>query len=92
MFDIFHLIKYPIVTEKATLVGQDNKYIFAVSKHANKFQIKEALENIYKVKVISVSVINIHPKKKRTKYVEGYKSSYKKAIVTLREGDKIAVT
>ncbi len=92
MFDIFHLIKYPLITEKATLIGQNNKYIFAVSKNVNKFQIKEDIEKIYKVKVISVAVINIHPKKRRTRYVEGYKSSYKKAIVTLKQGDKIAIT
>ncbi len=92
MFDIFHLIKYPILTEKATLIGQSNKYMFAVSKNANKFQIKDAIERIYKVRVTGVSVMNVHPKKRRTRAVEGYRVSYKKAIVTLKEGDKIAVT
>ena len=92
MADAFHLIKYPLITEKANFMAQHNKYIFAVLPNANKFQIKDAIEKIYAVKVIDVTVMNVHPKKRRTRIIEGYKASYKKAIVTLRQGDKIAVT
>jgi len=89
----FDIIKFPLVTEKATGAVADNKYTFKVDRRARKTQIKEAIEEIYNVKVEKINVVNIPPKKKNYRFrIEGYKSGYKKAIVTLKEGDKIAIT
>jgi len=93
LFDPYKIIKHPIITEKATELNKENKYVFCVDKKANKHQIKKAIEEIYNVKVEKVFVINIKPKKRRYRFfIEGYKSGYKKAIVQLKEGEKIAIT
>lgn len=88
------IIKKPIVTEKMNSLGEDlNKYAFVVDKDANKIQIREAVEGMYDVTVSSVNVLNYGPKLKRrfTKsgIQDGKTSAYKKAIVTLVEGEKI---
>ncbi|MCX8082560.1 MAG: 50S ribosomal protein L23 [bacterium] len=89
----FNIIKFPLVTEKTTGAMADNKYTFKVDKKARKTQIKEAIEGIYNVKVEKINIVNIPPKKKNYRFrIEGYKSGYKKVIVTLKEGDKIAIT
>ena len=92
MPNVYQIIKYPLVTEKATALEKDNKYLFAVEKRANKHQIKFAIERIYKVTVTGIAVINVRPKKRRYMRSEGYRSGYKKAVVTLKEGEKIAAT
>ncbi|MFN4228149.1 MAG: 50S ribosomal protein L23 [Candidatus Ratteibacteria bacterium] len=93
MFNPYKIVKNPIITEKATNLTRENKYIFCVDKKANKNQIKKAIEEIYKVKVEKVYIINVKEKKRRYRfYIEGYKSGYKKAIVKLKEGEKIAIT
>jgi len=91
--DPYKIIKVPLVTERSTDLQSENKYVFIVDKKANKFQIKEAVESLYRVNVEKVNVINIPKKKKRYRFnIEGFKSGYKKAIVKLKEGDKIAIT
>jgi large subunit ribosomal protein L23 len=81
----------PIVTEAATVLIEQNKYIFKVSSTATKLQIKMAIEKIYKVKVEKVNTVSI-PKKFRSRgRIPGWKSGYRKAIVTLKEGNKIDV-
>lgn len=81
------LIVRPVVTEKATLLREtENKYVFKVALNATKGQIKEALEAIYNVDVLSVNVINVRGKKKRVRYVEGRTARSKKAIVKLKDG------
>ncbi len=93
MFNPYSIIKYPLVTEKATTLGSQNKYIFVVDKKAKKTQIKMAVEQLYRVSVVCVAVIKMPAKKRRYRLSrEGYKSSYKKAIITLKEGEKIAIT
>lgn len=87
------LIK-PIVTEKMTAQGEDmNRYGFIVNKDANKIQIRQAIEKLYGVSVRSVNTMKFGGKKKmqytRTGMVTGKSSSFKKAIVTLVEGDTI---
>lgn len=87
------LIK-PIVTEKMSAQGEDmNRYGFIVHKRANKLQIKEAIEKTYGVSVESVNTTRYGGKKKsrftRSGIVSGKKSSYKKAIITLAEGETI---
>ncbi|MCM8818711.1 MAG: 50S ribosomal protein L23 [Candidatus Omnitrophica bacterium] len=91
--DPYKIVKYPLITEKSTDLNKENKYVFCVDKKSNKHQIKKAIEEIYKVKVEKVFVINPKPKKRRYRlFIEGYKSRYKKAIVKLKEGEKIAIT
>jgi large subunit ribosomal protein L23 len=93
LFDPYKIVKYPIITEKATELNKENKYVFCVDKKANKYQIKKAIEEIYKVKVEDVFIINVKPKRKRYRfYIEGFKSGYKKAIIKVKEGEKIAIT
>ena len=90
MKDLFAIIKKPIITERSTyLKDRDNKIVFEVNKNANKRDIKKAVERIFKVSVISVNTINMKGKVKRFGKVFGKRPDWKKAIVTLKEGDKI---
>ena len=84
------IIKAPIITEKSSnIASNDRKYVFKVDAKANKSQIKDAIEKIFKVKVESVNTVNVHPKKKRVGRYSGMTNKYKKAIVTLVNGNKI---
>lgn len=87
------LIK-PVVTEKMTELGEKlNRYAFIVHKQANKLQIKEAVEEMYDVSVMAVNTMNYAGKRKarytKTGYITGKTKAYKKAIVTLAEGEVI---
>jgi len=79
-----------LISEKSTLLATQNKYVFKVTKEAGKFQIKEAIEGYYGVQVVSVNTIRINPKKRIHGRTIGWKKGFKKAVVTLREGDSIA--
>lgn len=84
------VIKAPIITEKSADLAQNkNTITFRVLKDANKTQIKQAVEKIFNVKVESVNTVNVKPKKKRMGRYVGKTSSYKKAIVKLKEGSSI---
>ena len=84
------IIKAPVVTEKSTKLNQDeNKYVFKVDPKATKFEIKSAVENIFKVKVVDVNTINAKTKKKRVGRYSGLTNRYKKAVVTLSKGQTI---
>jgi len=83
------LIKYPLITDKATRLLESNKYTFMIDPKANKFSIKKAIEYIFNVNVIKINTLNIAKKKKTVGRFSGYKSQYKKAIITLKDGDKI---
>jgi len=91
----YKLIKSSHITEKATDLSSLNKYVFKVSFDANKTEIKKAIEKMYNVKVEKVNIIHIPGKKRRLGRIEGWrkglKRGFKKAIVTLRKGDKIEV-
>lgn len=88
--DIRNIIKKPIVTEKASIMKErDNKYTFMVDKDANKFQIKQAVETLFNVKVESVHTSNYAGKSKRMGMHSGYRSDWKKAIVKLGKGQEI---
>ena len=84
-------LKSPWVTEKATDLAKQNKYIFKVDKKANKIKVKRAIEKMYDVQVIGVNIINIHPKPRRLGRTIGLKPGFKKAIVAVAEGDKIEI-
>lgn len=84
------IIQAPIITEKSMKLKEEfNKYTFKVAKTANKVEIKKAVEEIFKVKVLSVATINVLPKRKRVGQHVGYTSAYKKAICKLADGQKI---
>ena len=88
------IIKKPVITEKMTAISEKlNRYAFIVDKRANKIQIKESIEELYGVKVADVNtmIIKGKPKSRYTKsgVIKGYTSDYKKAVVTLAEGEKI---
>lgn len=91
MADLF-LIKKPIVAEKATDLAKLGKYVFMVSRNAKKPEVKKAIREIYKVDPVSVNIVNHHPKRKRVGNFKGRQVGYKKAIVTLKEGQKIEIT
>ena len=83
------IIQKPISTEKSTNLNQFNQYSFVVSKNSKSFEIKEAIQRIFKVKVIKVNTSIMRGKLKSFKGVVGYKKDFKKAIVTLAEGNTI---
>ena len=85
-------IRSPIVTEKATILSEQNKTVFEVHSDANKKNIKKNIEKIFKVNVTKINIIN---KQNRTKVTRGKKvkvSGYKKAIITLKKGQSIDLT
>ncbi|HVN26105.1 MAG TPA: 50S ribosomal protein L23 [Candidatus Paceibacterota bacterium] len=83
------IIKKPWITEKAALMGADRKYVFLVREKASKPEIKKAIRDIYKVDVTDVNVVNRPAKSKRYMNRRGVQEGYRKAIVTLKEGQKI---
>lgn len=89
--DKYQIIKRPLVSEKSSKMVSDRKYTFEVDKNANKIQIKEAVEDIFKVKVAKVNIINSIPKAKKVGQYSGFKPAVSKAIVTLAEGYKIDI-
>lgn len=84
------LIK-PLITEKVTELGAQNKYVFAVSRSANKIEIAKAIQGVYGIKPESVNIINIKGKKVSRGKITGKRKDWKKAIVTLPEGKTIQV-
>lgn len=84
------LIK-PVLSEKATMLREQNKYTFVVSKDATKFQIKEAVSKLFNVKVVDCTTMNVRGKEKRLRGRPGMTASYKKAIVKLAPGETIKV-
>ena len=88
----YDIVVRPIVTEKSSLLKESgNQYVFEVQRNANKIEIRKAVEKLFKVKVISVQVLNMEGKKKRLGRFAGKKADWKKAIVKLSPKDKITV-
>ncbi len=83
------IVKYPIITDKATRLLENNQYSFVVDRYSDKIEIKEAIENLFDVKVVKINTCRLPRKKKRVGRYIGWKPQYKKAIVTLLEGDVI---
>ena len=87
------VLKESLLTEKATMLSSNfNQYLFSVHKSATKVNVKNAVESTFGVKVINVNTINVKPKAKRDRTRRnklGFKSGFKKAIVTLKSGDSI---
>jgi large subunit ribosomal protein L23 len=90
MKDLYQIIKRPVITEKSTALKEElNQVVFEVDPKANKLEIKEAVEKLFNVKVLKVRTIKVKGKKRRLGRLEGKEKDWKKAIVTLRPGDRI---
>jgi len=89
MRDIHDVLIKPLVSEKSMLLMEENKYSFQVAKAANKIEIAKAVEELFKVTVVDVTTRNYKGKLKRMNRYQGYRPDTKRAIVTLKEGDKI---
>jgi large subunit ribosomal protein L23 len=85
-------IRHPIITEKATILSEQNKTVFKVHSGANKKIIKKNIEKIFKVNVVKVNIINTKTKTKLKQGKLSTKSGYKKAIITLKKGQSIDLT
>jgi large subunit ribosomal protein L23 len=84
-----NIIKYPLITDKATRLLENNQYTFLVDRYADKIKIKTAIEYLFTVKVVKVNTCRLPRKQKRVGKYMGWKPQYKKAIVSLAEGDVI---
>tara|TARA_Y100000591_G_C21677086_1_gene616033 strand:- start:457 stop:750 length:294 start_codon:yes stop_codon:yes gene_type:complete len=85
-------IRSPIITEKATVLSEQNKTVFKVHNKATKKNIKKNIEKLFKVNVLKVNIINQKPKQKIRQGKRTMKSGYKKAIITLKKGQSIDLT
>ncbi len=88
MTDAF-IIKKPWITEKATSLTPHGQYVFMVKSGATKPEVKKAVKALYKVDVVAVNIMNRHPKRKRFGMKKGVQEGYRKAVVTLKDGQKI---
>lgn len=89
--DLADLILKPIITEKGTIQMELGKYVFDVLPKATKLDIRAAIESLFDVTVVKVNTLTLPRKKRRVGKFVGYKAQYKRAIVTLKEGDSIAL-
>ncbi|MEI6133406.1 MAG: 50S ribosomal protein L23 [Desulfomonile sp.] len=90
MFEEYKIIRRPVITEKGSTLKEDNnQVIFEVDRHSNKPEIKKAVEKLFKVTVLSVQTQNQKGKPKRLGRFVGRRKDWKKAIVTLKQGDRV---
>ena len=88
--DLYQIVKKPLITEKGTKQkDQSNQVAFEVDRGANKILVKNAIENIFKVKVLNVNIMNVKGKERRLGRTVGRKADWKKAIVKLAPGENI---
>lgn len=85
------ILKKPVVTEKSMSLVQEGKYTFIVALSANRVEIRKAVEELFKVKAKKVNTMRVKGKTKRVRNITGRTPEVKKAIVALREGDKIEI-
>jgi large subunit ribosomal protein L23 len=89
-FDLTRILKRPVITERSTLMKEQNKYVFEVDPSATKGQIREAVEAAFKVNVVAVNTMNMQGKmRRRVGPRGGFQSDWKKAIVTVKSGQEI---
>lgn len=87
--DVNDILIKPVITEKATEIAAQNKYVFRVAKAANKVMIKDAVKAIFSVDAVAVNIVNVRGRQRRVRNQYGFTPAWKKAIVTLKAGDKI---
>jgi large subunit ribosomal protein L23 len=85
------ILKRPIITEKTTRLTKENQYVFEVPKEATKGKVKNEIEEKFGVDVLSVKIIKIPAKRRNLGRISGWRKSYKKAIVKIKEGQKIDI-
>ena len=91
MATAYDIIIRPIITERAMSGAADKKYVFEVAKDAPKQEIRQAVEKLFNVHVVKVNTMNVRGKEKRVRYQSGMTRSWKKAVVTLAEGEQIEI-
>jgi large subunit ribosomal protein L23 len=89
MEDVRQVILRPVISERSVDMIADNRYTFEVAKQASKIEISQAVEAIFDVRVKKVNTMNVSGKPKRVRYAKGQTRSWKKAIVTLYDGETI---
>ena len=89
--DATQIVIRPIVSEKSYVLATVNKYTFRVHDDAHKTQIKQAVEELFEVRVLGVATMSVKGKPKRRGYTSGRRRSWKKAVVQVREGDSIPI-
>lgn len=87
----YDIIVRPLITEKATKLVDEGKYTFEVMAGVNKIEVKNAIEEIFKVDVVDVNIINVRKKERRVGRFSGYRPAVRKAIVTLQKGQTLDV-
>jgi large subunit ribosomal protein L23 len=88
---LYEVLRRPLITEKGAGLQEQNKYVFEVTAGANKAQIKQAVEKAFGVTVTAVNVMTVHGKTRRVGRRQVLTPSFKKAIVSLKPGDKIEI-
>jgi large subunit ribosomal protein L23 len=91
MNSVYNVIIRPVVTERSYDLMEQGKYTFEVARTAPKEEIAAAVEKLFNVHVVKVNTVNVKPKNKRVRVVEGKTRQWKKAIVTLAEGETIEI-
>ena len=81
----------PVISEKSYRLADDGKYTFLVALDANKTQIRQAVEELFDVRVVNVNIVKVQPKPKRRGVYKGLRPGWKKAIVQLKQGDSIEI-
>ena len=89
--DSVKVLKSPHIAEKSTDLLGNNQYVFKVWPRANKVETKKAIESLFKVDVVGIQIVNLPKKRRRLGRTEGFTKGYKKAIVRIREGQKIEI-
>lgn len=89
--EVNRLLVKPLVTEKATALATENKYVFVVAKTANKISVAKAIQAVYGIKPVDVNIVNMKGKRVARGRIRGQRKDWKKAIVTLAKGDTIAI-
>ncbi len=85
----YDVIRRPVITEKSTQLSEGRQYVFEVAAQANKIDVKRAVEEVFSVRVRGVNISHVHGKARRLGRSQGFTASWKKAVVSLHEGDKI---
>ena len=89
--DVTQVLLAPVVSEKSYSLIEEHKYSFKVHPDAHKTQVRQAVEDLFGVHVVNVNIIQVRPKPKRRGAFKGTRPGWKKAIVQLRDGDKIEI-
>lgn len=89
--NVEEIIIEPVLTEKTNMMRDAGKYVFKVDPRANKHQVMEAVKTLFTVHPVACNIVNVTRKPKRNRSRSGYTSSWKKAVVTVAKGEKIAI-